>query len=123
MFYHIAKYMECLVNKQHFLQKIASKLSNVLINKTYNLNGLSYIPSDFCQVLEKDGLSTRQGQDRTRVNHSEFVRIRGANLKSFTIDRLILILGRLNHNVEISVTTHPKQTYRNPSKSTSSGSC
>ena len=66
------------------------------------------LAAEIIKVLEQEGLSTRQAQAKTGVDHSEFVRIRGANLGRFTIDRLILILGRLNQEVEISVTTHPK---------------
>ncbi len=68
------------------------------------------LAAEIIKVLDEEGLSTREAQGRTSIDHSEFVRIRGANLKRFTIDRLILILGRLNHNVEITVTTYPKQT-------------
>ncbi len=68
------------------------------------------LAAEIIKVLDEEGLSTRSAQGRTGVDHSEFVRIRGAKLKRFTIDRLILILGRLNHSVEITVTTHPKQT-------------
>ena len=68
------------------------------------------LAAEIIKVLEEEGLSTREAQARTGINHSEFVRIRGANLKRFTIDRLISILGQLNQEVEISVTTHPRSS-------------
>lgn len=68
------------------------------------------LAAEIIKVLERENLSTREAQAKTGVDHSEFVRIRGANLKRFTLDRLILILGRLNQDVEITVTTRPKST-------------
>ncbi|MEL4894663.1 transglutaminase-like domain-containing protein [Crocosphaera sp. Alani8] len=50
--------MLSLVNKQHFPQNIASKFSNILINKTYNSNGLGYIPWDFVTMLIFETLSS-----------------------------------------------------------------
>ncbi len=72
------------------------------------------LAAEIIKILDEEGLSTSEAQDKTGIDHSEFIRICGANLKPFTIDRLILILSRLNYNVEISVTTHPKQEF--PSK-------
>ena len=68
------------------------------------------LAAEIIKVLEEESLSTRDAEMRTGINHSEFVRIRRANLKRFTIDRLISILGRLDQEVEISVTTHPRIT-------------
>ncbi len=42
------------------------------------------LAADIIKVLDREGLSTRDAEDRTGINHSEFVRIRQANLKSFT---------------------------------------
>lgn len=38
--------MQCLANKQHFLQNIASILPNLLISETYKLNLLGYTALD-----------------------------------------------------------------------------
>ena len=72
------------------------------------------LAAEIVKVLEAEGLSTRDAEARTGINHSEFVRIRRVNLKRFTIDRLIMILGRLNQDVEISITTHPRETEISP---------
>lgn len=66
-------------------------------------------------VLDDAELSTRQAQERTGVNHSEFTRIRNVKLERFTIDRLITILNRLNQRVEIDVTVLPVQEKEYPS--------
>lgn len=43
--------MQCLANKQHFLQNIASNLPNLLITKTYKLNLLDYTRPDSYELL------------------------------------------------------------------------
>ena len=68
------------------------------------------LASEILKVLEAEKLSTRQAETRTGVNHSEFVRIRRANLARFTIDRLVSILNRLNQDVEVTITTRPRST-------------
>jgi predicted XRE-type DNA-binding protein len=60
------------------------------------------------KVLDDEELSTRQAEAKTGIAHSEFVRIRNANLTRFTIDRLVTILGRLGQEVELSVNVHPR---------------
>jgi predicted XRE-type DNA-binding protein len=60
------------------------------------------------KILEEEGLSTRQAEERTGVSHSEFSRIRQAKFSRFTIDRLMAILGRLGQEVELSVSVRPR---------------
>jgi predicted XRE-type DNA-binding protein len=60
------------------------------------------------KILDDEGLSTRQAEERTGVSHSEFSRIRQAKFSRFTIDRLMMILARLGQEVELSVSVHPR---------------
>ena len=60
------------------------------------------------KILDGEGLSTRQAEERTGVSHSEFSRIRQAKFGRFTIDRLMAILGRLGQEVELTVSVHPR---------------
>ena len=54
--------------------------------------------------LDARKLSTRDAEKLTGVSHSEFSRIRNAQLRRFTLDRMIAILGRrLDANVEVEV--------------------
>ena len=53
--------------------------------------------------LDARNLSTREAEKLTGVSHSEFSRIRNAQLRRFTLDRLIAILGRLDEDVEVEV--------------------
>jgi len=60
------------------------------------------------RTLDERGLSTREAEKLTGVSHSEYSRIRNARLERFTIDRLITILGKLDEDVEVSVTFQPR---------------
>jgi predicted XRE-type DNA-binding protein len=55
-------------------------------------------------VLDERKLSTRDAEKLTGVSYSEFSRIRNTRLGRFTLDRMIAILGKLDENVEVSVT-------------------
>lgn len=60
-------------------------------------------------VLDDRKLSTRDAEKLTGVSHSEFSRIRNTQLRRFTLDRMIAILGKLDEDVEVSVTFRPRQ--------------
>jgi predicted XRE-type DNA-binding protein len=55
------------------------------------------------QVLDARALSTREAEKLTGVSHSEFSRIRNTQLRRFTLDRLIAILGKLDGSVEVDL--------------------
>src|SRR5271167_3333230 len=55
-------------------------------------------------TLDDRKLSTREAEKLTGVSHSEFSRIRNAQLRRFTLDRMIAILGKLDADVEVEVT-------------------
>lgn len=54
-------------------------------------------------ILDKKGWSQRQASKQTGIDQADICRIRNADLKGFTIDRLVRILNKLNHKVEITV--------------------
>ncbi len=54
-------------------------------------------------ILDRRGLSTRDAEKLTGVGYAEFSRIRNARLGRFTLDRLIDILGRLDREIEVSI--------------------
>ena len=56
------------------------------------------------RYLDDRKLSTRDAEKLTGVSHSEFSRIRNTQLGRFTLDRMIAILGKLDEDVEVSVT-------------------
>jgi predicted XRE-type DNA-binding protein len=55
------------------------------------------------KTLDERGLSTRDAESVTGVSHSEFSRIRNTQLRRFTLDRLIAILGKLDSEVEVDL--------------------
>ncbi len=58
-------------------------------------------------ILDHRNLSTRKAQASTGIDQAEFVRIRNAKLDRFTIDRLMTIINKLDHHVDIQVEVHP----------------
>ncbi|MFM2444005.1 MAG: hypothetical protein RJB09_1191 [Pseudomonadota bacterium] len=61
-------------------------------------------------ILDERGLSTREAEKLTGVSHSEFSRIRNTQLRRFTLDRLILLLGKLEPGAEVSISISPAKT-------------
>jgi predicted XRE-type DNA-binding protein len=59
-------------------------------------------------ILDDRKLSIRDAEKLTGVSHSEFSRIRNAQLRRFTLDRMIAIVGKLDENVEVNVTIRPR---------------
>ena len=60
-------------------------------------------------TLDARKLSTRDAEKLTGVSHSEFSRIRNAQLRRFTLDRLIAVLGKLDQDVEVGLTFTRRQ--------------
>ncbi|MEI2774023.1 MAG: helix-turn-helix transcriptional regulator [Candidatus Competibacter sp.] len=60
-------------------------------------------------VLDDRQLSTREAEKVTGVPHSEFSRIRNTQLRRFTLDRMMTILGKLDEEIEVSVTFRPRR--------------
>ena len=54
-------------------------------------------------ILDKKGWSQRQAAKQTGIDQADICRIRNADLKGFTIDRLVKVLNNLNHKVEVTV--------------------
>ena len=66
------------------------------------------LAAEIIRTLDERGLSTREAEKLTGVAHSEFSRIRNARLERFTLDRMIAILGKLDEDVEVTVTFRPR---------------
>ena len=65
------------------------------------------IAAKIVNILDERKLSTRDAEKLTGVSHSEFTRIRNTQLRRFTLDRMIGILGKLDEDVEVNVTFRP----------------
>lgn len=66
------------------------------------------IAAKIIRTLDTRALSTRDAERLTGVSHSEFSRIRNTQLHRFTLDRMIMILGKLDEDVEVNVTFHTR---------------
>jgi predicted XRE-type DNA-binding protein len=71
------------------------------------------IAAKIINILDERKLSTRDAEKQTGISHAEFSRIRNAQLRRFTLDRMITILGKLDEDVEVSVTFRPRQQIEN----------
>ncbi len=78
-----------------------------LIRSSDNDAGLekarAMVCSKIIHIMNDGKLSTRDAEKITGISHTEFSRIRNAKLKRFTLDRLIIILGKLDPQIEINI--------------------
>lgn len=58
-------------------------------------------------ILDRKRLSVRKAEAATGIAAADFSRIRNAQLERFTVDRLMAILNRLDHKVEVRVSVRP----------------
>lgn len=70
------------------------------------------LAAEIGKTLAADKLTVRAAEKLTGVAAADFSRIRQARLKSFTIDRLMTILDRLNRKVQVSVAVHKRDPAR-----------
>ena len=61
------------------------------------------LAAEIIGILRNRKLSQRQAADITGLAQPDISRIKNADLKGFTIDRLVTVLNRLNRHVEIRV--------------------
>jgi predicted XRE-type DNA-binding protein len=55
------------------------------------------------KALDEHKLTARAAEKLTGVAHTDLSRIRNAKLDRFTLDRMITILGKLDQDVEVSI--------------------
>jgi predicted XRE-type DNA-binding protein len=67
------------------------------------------IAAKIINILDERKFSTRDAEKLTGVSHSEFTRIRNTQLRRFTLDRMIGILGKLDEDIEVNVTFRPRR--------------
>lgn len=68
------------------------------------------VAAKIIRILESRNLSTRDAEKLTGVAHTEFSRIRNTQLRRFTLDRLIALLGKLDENVEVNVSFNSRSS-------------
>jgi predicted XRE-type DNA-binding protein len=60
------------------------------------------------KALDEHKLTARAAEKLTGVAHTDLSRIRNAKLERFTLDRMITILGKLDQNLEVSLSVAPR---------------
>ena len=61
------------------------------------------LAAEIIKALDREGLSVRAAQARTKIAAADFSRIRNADLGRFTVDRLMSIVNRLGSRVDVKV--------------------
>ena len=59
------------------------------------------LAAEIIKALDRERLTVRQANARTRIAAADFSRIRNADLDRFTVDRLMAILNRLGSRIEV----------------------
>jgi predicted XRE-type DNA-binding protein len=62
------------------------------------------------KTLDARSWSTRKAEKMTGINHADFARIRRANIRRFSMERLAAILSALGQDVEFSVQVRPRES-------------
>jgi predicted XRE-type DNA-binding protein len=67
------------------------------------------LAAEIIKTLDRQKLSVRAAQGRTGIAAADFSRIRNADLRRFTVDRLVLIINRLGSRVEVRIKVRPTE--------------
>jgi predicted XRE-type DNA-binding protein len=67
------------------------------------------LAAEIIKVLDRDELTVRAAQAKTGFAAADFSRIRNAELKRFTADRLMAILNSLGSRIEVKISIHPME--------------
>ena len=65
------------------------------------------LAAEIIGVHDDRGLTVRKAEELTGIAAADFSRIRKTKLDRFTIDRLMIILNRLDQDVDVRVTVRP----------------
>jgi predicted XRE-type DNA-binding protein len=66
------------------------------------------------EVLDELKISVRRAHELTGFAAADFSRVRQAKLQRFTVDRLMQMLGKLNQDIEVSVSIRPRPAAMTP---------
>ena len=61
------------------------------------------LAAEIIKSLDRQELSVRQAHAQTGIAAADFSRIRNADLDRFTVDRLMTVMNRLGHRLEVVV--------------------
>ena len=61
------------------------------------------LAAEIIKSLDRQALSVREAHTRTGIAAADFSRIRNADLDRFTVDRLMTVMNRLGHRLDVVV--------------------
>jgi len=76
------------------------------------------LAAEILKTLDREKLTVRQAQMRTGIAAADFSRIRNADLKRFTLDRLIGIVNKLGARIDVAFKFEPMAKYSTRARST-----
>jgi predicted XRE-type DNA-binding protein len=62
------------------------------------------LAAEIIKQLDDQGLSVRKAHAMTGIAAADFSRIRNADLRRFTVDRLMTIINKLGSRIEVNIT-------------------
>ena len=68
------------------------------------------LANEIVKVLDRERLTVRAAHARTGIAAADFSRIRQADLKRFTVDRLMTALNRLGSQVQVKIKVRAMKT-------------
>ena len=70
------------------------------------------LAAEIIKTLDKKGLSVRKAQSLTGIDAGDFSRIRNADFRRISVERLMAIINGLGSRVEVVVTLRRAETRR-----------
>lgn len=61
------------------------------------------LAAEIIKTLDKRGLSVRKAQSLTRIDAGDFSRVRNADFRRISVERLMAMINRLGSRVEVAV--------------------
>lgn len=72
------------------------------------------LAAEIIKTLSREKLTVRAAQTRTGIDAGDFSRIRNAEFRRISVERLMTILNRLGSGVEVSVSVKPHHPSQRP---------
>ena len=76
------------------------------------------LAAQIIKTLDREEISVRGAQERTGIAAADFSRIRNADLKRFTVDRLMTIVNKLGTRIDLTMKFKPAPAYSTRRKAT-----
>ncbi|MGZ8262836.1 MAG: helix-turn-helix domain-containing protein, partial [Burkholderiales bacterium] len=70
------------------------------------------LAAEIIKTLDKKGLSVRKAQSLTGIDAGDFSRVRRADFRRISVERLVAMINRLGSRVEVAVTLRRAGTRR-----------